>query len=77
MCVHMCIYVYIYMCIYMREIFIYLFLSSCGTHRACIEAIIHKRHINILQINTKKRHCHLTFIGARDQKKYFVNKVHF
>lgn len=52
-CVYVC--VHIYMCIYMREIFISLFLSSCGTHRACIEAIIHKRHINILQINTKKK----------------------
>lgn len=56
-CVYICVCVcvYIHMCIYMREIFIYLFLSSCGTHRACIEAIIHKRHIDILQINTKKK----------------------
>lgn len=73
-CVYICVHIYVY--IYERDI--YLFLYSCGTHRACIEAIIHKRHINILQINTKKkRHCHLTFIGARDQRKYFVNKVHF
>lgn len=50
-CVYICVHIYVY--IYERDI--YLFLYSCGTHRACIEAIIHKRHINILQINTKKK----------------------
>lgn len=58
---YVCVYICVYMCTYIcvqkgkREIFIYSFLSSCGTHRACIEAIIHKRHINILQINTKEK----------------------